>query len=132
MVTAPSRDTPKPRWVVNINWEVSDPFRIEWLSKTEVEFFRIGHIKNPFNEDNAVLVGKDGQEVEEEAGHRLLKEMFAIAEDKYKSRHRGRRDDDRGRRDGEPPSKHPRREEGEAYDREREHRGWLDRRGERP
>ncbi|KAK0640992.1 YT521-B-like domain-containing protein, partial [Cercophora newfieldiana] len=116
MVTAPSPDIPKPRWITNINWEVSDPFRIEWLSKTEVEFYRIGHIKNAYNEGNAVLVGKDGQEVEEEAGRKLLKEMLAIAQAKYEARHRGRRE--------ESPRLFLKREDPEGFERDRERRGW--------
>jgi hypothetical protein len=126
MATTPSPDTPKPRWITNINWETSDPFRIQWLSKVEVEFYRIGHIKNPYNEGNAVLVGKDGQEVEEECGRKLLKEMFAIAEAKYEGR------SGRGRRDGPPwperdgaegPRGYIKREEGELFD-YKENRGW--------
>jgi hypothetical protein len=62
-----------------INFRTSDPFRVEWLSKVEVEFYRIGHIKNPYNENRAVLVGKDGQEVEENCGRELLGEMLAVA-----------------------------------------------------
>src|SRR5689334_2629938 len=108
MATAPSPDIPKPRWIANINWEVSDPFRLEWLSKTEVEFFHVGHIKNAYNEGNAVLVGKDGQEVEEGAGRQLVKEMFGFAEWKagYESRPRGRRAE-------EPPRKFIKREDHE-------------------
>jgi hypothetical protein len=66
--------------VNGIHWEVSHPFRVEWLSKSSVEFFRIGHLKNPYNEGAPVLVGKDGQEIEEECGAELLREMEAYAE----------------------------------------------------
>ncbi|KAK4241794.1 YT521-B-like domain-containing protein [Achaetomium macrosporum] len=94
MASAPSPDTPSPKWVKGLNWDTSHPFRVQWLSKTSVEFFRIGHLKNSYNEGMSVLVGKDGQEIEEQCGADLLREMEAIAlrqgegdrEDGYQSR----------------------------------------------
>lgn len=80
MASAPSPDTPRPKWVNGIHWDTSHPFRVQWLSKTPVEFYRIGHLKNPYNEYLPVLVGKDGQEIEEECGAELLHEMEAYAE----------------------------------------------------
>lgn len=75
MSSAPSPDTPRPNWVRVIHWEVSDPFHVQWLCKTPVEFHRIGHLKNPYNDGLPVLVGKDGQEIEEGCGTELLMEM---------------------------------------------------------
>lgn len=80
MASAPSPDIPRPTFVKGIHWDTSDPFRVEWLSKTAVEFYRIGHLKNPFNEHLPVLVGKDGQEIEPECGAELLREMEIVAE----------------------------------------------------
>ncbi|KAK0617293.1 YT521-B-like domain-containing protein [Immersiella caudata] len=127
MATTPSPDTPHPRWIHNINWETSHPFRVQWLSKIEVQFYHIGHIKNPYNEGNAVLVGKDGQEVEEECGRRLLKDMFAIGEAKYQSKYgpvrkhdrrdeRNGRRDDRDERDDDGRPRYVKREGGEVFD----------------
>ena len=79
MATTPSPDTPRPKWMSGIHWETTPPFRVEWLSTTEVEFYRIGHLKNSLNEDQAVLVGKDGQEIESECGRQLLLEMEEVA-----------------------------------------------------
>ncbi|KAJ4293829.1 hypothetical protein N0V88_005342 [Collariella sp. IMI 366227] len=85
MTSAPSPSIPRPSWVKSIHWDVSDSFKVQWLSKTPVDFFRIGHIKNPFNEGLAVFVGRDGQELEEDCGIELLHEMEgftrALAED---------------------------------------------------
>ncbi|OIW24404.1 YTH-domain-containing protein [Coniochaeta ligniaria NRRL 30616] len=78
MATAPSPDTPRPRWIKGIHWETSPPFRVEWLSTTDVEFRFIGHLLNPLNDNLPVLVGKDGQEIEEECGRKLLEEMERI------------------------------------------------------
>ncbi|KAK0709651.1 YTH domain-containing protein [Lasiosphaeria miniovina] len=82
MATAPSPDTPRPKWMNGIHWDVSPPFRVEWLSKVPFEFFRAGHLKNRYNEYLPVLVGKDGQEIEEECGRQLLLEMEQFAEAK--------------------------------------------------
>lgn len=79
METRPSPDIPKPRWMDAIHWETSQPFRVDWLSRTEVEFRRIGHLKNAYNENSAVLVGKDGQEIEDECGRDLFHEMMVVA-----------------------------------------------------
>lgn len=86
MISPTSPKNPTPRWVSGLRWPCSNPFRVRWLSKIEVEFFRIGHLRNSFNENMAVLVGKDGQEIEERCGASLLAEMFAIAQDKYERR----------------------------------------------
>jgi hypothetical protein len=75
MSSAPSPETPRPTFVKGIHWDTSDPFRVQWLSKTAVEFWRIGHLRNPYNEDLPVLVGKDGQEIEEECGAKLMSLM---------------------------------------------------------
>lgn len=66
-----------------IHWETTHPFRLDWLSTTDVEFYRIGHLKNPLNENQAVLVGKDGQEIEEQCGRQLLMEMENVAQMRY-------------------------------------------------
>jgi hypothetical protein len=78
MTSAPSRDNPRPSFVKGHHWDTS-PFRVQWLSKTAVQFFRIGHLKNAYNEYRPVLVGKDGQEIDEECGPKLLREMEDIA-----------------------------------------------------
>ncbi|KAK3333758.1 YT521-B-like domain-containing protein [Cercophora scortea] len=82
MATTPSPDTPRPKWMNGIHWDTSPPFRVEWLSKVPVEFFRIGHLKNSYNENMPVLVGKDGQEIEESCGRELLYEMQAFADER--------------------------------------------------
>ncbi|KAK3316214.1 YT521-B-like domain-containing protein [Apodospora peruviana] len=82
MKTAPSPDTPRPKWMNSIHWDTSPPFRVEWLSRVPVEFFRIGHLKNSYNENQPVLVGKDGQEIEEECGRQLLYEMQSYVDAK--------------------------------------------------
>ncbi|KAL2150821.1 hypothetical protein VTH82DRAFT_7384 [Thermothelomyces myriococcoides] len=79
MTSPPSPDNPQPSFIQGIHWETGDPFRVEWLSKTTVDFWRIGDIRNPYNEDLPVFVAKDGQEIEEECGATLLKELEQCA-----------------------------------------------------
>lgn len=78
MATAPSPDTPSPRWVRSLQWDSSPPFRVDWLSTVEVQFGHIRHLRNPLNDDLPVLVGKDGQEIEEECGRRLVEQMERV------------------------------------------------------
>ncbi|KAG7286204.1 hypothetical protein NEMBOFW57_008510 [Staphylotrichum longicolle] len=78
MATPPSPSNPPPTFTRSIHWDTSDPFRVQWLSKTHVEFFRIGHLKNSLNEGAAVLVGKDGQEVEEGCGRELVRRCMSL------------------------------------------------------
>lgn len=86
MISPSNPANPVPRWAESLHWGTSNPFRVRWLCKTEIEFYRIGHLKNRLNENRAVLVGKDGQEIDEGCGAELLKTMFAIAQDKYERR----------------------------------------------
>jgi hypothetical protein len=100
----------------NVNWEISHPFRVEWLSKTEVDFCHVGHLKNPYNEGLPVLVGKDGQEMEEECGRGLLDEMFTIAWAKYERRHLPSNRRELRERDKKGGEEDVKREEGEVIE----------------
>ncbi|KAK3343081.1 YT521-B-like domain-containing protein [Neurospora tetraspora] len=80
MTSLPSADITKASWMKNIHWQTSPPFRLKWLSKVAVPFSRIGYLKNPLNENLSVLIAKDGQEVEEDCGRALLREMESYAE----------------------------------------------------
>lgn len=109
MATAPSPDTPAPKWMKGLHWECTPPFRVEWICKTEMLFHTVHHIKNTFNEGFSVIVGKDGQEIEEQSGYDLVGEMDLLDDIKaggaghFKSDDRDDpyRGDDRGH--GSPP-----------------------------
>lgn len=62
---------PTPPWVKNLLWKSSPPFHVRWITVSETRFSRVGHLKNALNEGQAVLVGRDGQEIEEECGVEL-------------------------------------------------------------
>jgi hypothetical protein len=64
-----------------IHWETTPPFRVEWLSTVEIHFRHVGHLKNSLNEGAAVLIGKDGQEIDEDCGRKLVREMEGLIRD---------------------------------------------------
>ncbi|EAQ85055.1 hypothetical protein CHGG_09069 [Chaetomium globosum CBS 148.51] len=59
MTSGPSPDNPRPSFVKVLRWDTRAPFGVQWLSKTSVHFFRIGHLKNAYNEVPARL-GRQG------------------------------------------------------------------------
>jgi hypothetical protein len=96
-----------PRWMNNINWESAGAFRVSitalppsilkadlsieqvrWITVAPTRFGRVGHLKNKLNENQAVLVAKDGQEVEEACGEQLTKIIDEEAELDLASWHR--------------------------------------------
>ncbi|KAL8936088.1 MAG: hypothetical protein Q9216_005112 [Gyalolechia sp. 2 TL-2023] len=71
MQSLPSPDIPAPDWQKVLLWSSTDPFRIEWIAVAETRFHAVGHLKNAYNEGQAVLIGRDGQEIEEVCGRAL-------------------------------------------------------------
>jgi hypothetical protein len=61
-----------PAWQKQIAWESTGAFKVRWLVVCATRFQRIGHLKNKYNENQAVLIGKDGQEIEENCGAGLI------------------------------------------------------------
>jgi hypothetical protein len=73
---------PPPAWQKAINWESAGAFKVRWLVVCSTRFHRVGHLKNSLNEGQAVLIGKDGQEIEERTGASLIElidEEYEIA-----------------------------------------------------
>ncbi|RFU31657.1 hypothetical protein B7463_g4696, partial [Scytalidium lignicola] len=64
---------PNPGWTRSIQWESTGAFKVRWLVIYSTRFHLVGHLKNSLNENQAVLVGKDGQEIEERCGDELIK-----------------------------------------------------------
>lgn len=71
MQSLPSPDIPAPEWQKVLIWSSTEPFRIEWITVAETRFHAVGHLKNTYNEGQAVLIGRDGQEIEEGCGRAL-------------------------------------------------------------
>ncbi len=61
-----------PSWQNAINWDTAGAFKVKWLVICATRFHRVGHLKNALNENQAVLIGKDGQEIEENCGANLI------------------------------------------------------------
>jgi hypothetical protein len=61
-----------PEWQKAINWESAGAFRVKWLVICSTKFQSIGHLKNALNQNQAVLIGKDGQEIEGDCGANLI------------------------------------------------------------
>jgi hypothetical protein len=72
MTTAPSPDIATAKWMNNISWEASSPFRVEWLNTRRTEFWNLGDLKNSFNDEAPVFVGRDGQEYPESCGRKII------------------------------------------------------------
>jgi YTH domain-containing protein 1 len=89
MASSPSAETTRPEWMTHFHWDTTPPFRIEWLSKTPVDFHPIGHLTNKYNEDLPVLVGRDGQEIDDECGRAFVALMKSKAEE-IRDRNRSR------------------------------------------
>ncbi|KAL8911569.1 MAG: hypothetical protein Q9171_003283 [Xanthocarpia ochracea] len=78
MLSLPDPSIPAPSWQRALIWASTDPFRIEWITIAETRFNRVGHLKNACNEGQPVLVGRDGQEIEEGCGRRLCELIDAV------------------------------------------------------
>ena len=61
----------KPSWANGLLWKSSGPFHIRWIVIAETRFSRVGHLRNALNENQPVLIARDGQEVEEQCGAAL-------------------------------------------------------------
>jgi hypothetical protein len=73
MTSPPDPSLPMPTFCNKLNWATSPAFTLQWLATTPVHFRLVGHLKNTCNPDEegvprAVLVGKDGQEISQDAG----------------------------------------------------------------
>src|SRR6266576_110844 len=56
-----------------------ESFRVEWVCTERVPFFRIRHLRNPWNHDREVKVSRDGTELEPTVGQRLIEEWHELA-----------------------------------------------------
>lgn len=72
MASAPG-EAPTPIWAKDLIWESTPPFYIDWISTNETRFNRCGTLKNVMNEGQAVLVGRDGQEIDGSCGRGLCR-----------------------------------------------------------
>lgn len=76
-----------PSWQKAINWESAGAFKVRWLVISTTQFYLVSHLKNSYNENQLVLIGKDGQEIEEGCGSALLDCIDAGADEALESGH---------------------------------------------
>jgi hypothetical protein len=80
MTTPPDTKIALPSFCRTLRWPTSPAFKIRWLCVTSTNFRFVGHIRNRLyigdkGEAFAVVVGKDGQEVDGIAGEGVLAVM---------------------------------------------------------
>jgi hypothetical protein len=56
-------------------------FRVQWLSHQLLPFYRIQHVNNPWNNDRAIQISRDGTELEPSIGGWLISEWNKLAQD---------------------------------------------------
>ena len=56
-----------------------ESFRVEWLCTERLPFYRIRHLRNPWNHDREVKISRDGTELEPNVGQKLLDEWHTLA-----------------------------------------------------
>ncbi|CAD6569363.1 MAG: hypothetical protein ASARMPREDX12_002387 [Alectoria sarmentosa] len=56
-------------------WDLSSPFKVEWMSTNRLPFYRTRGLRNSWNGNRDVKVARDGTELETDVGIRLL-ELF--------------------------------------------------------
>lgn len=56
-------------------WNLSSPFKVEWMSTNRLPFHRTRGLRNPWNANRDVKIARDGTELETNVGMRLL-ELF--------------------------------------------------------
>ncbi|WAR22699.1 YTDC1-like protein [Mya arenaria] len=71
-----TKDHPPIRWVLPPGLSpkaLSGVFKLDWISRRELDFTKTTHLHNPWNENRPVKIGRDGQEIEPRCGEALCK-----------------------------------------------------------
>ncbi|KAL7621829.1 hypothetical protein AAE478_007329 [Parahypoxylon ruwenzoriense] len=79
MRSLPSENVPRPRWWNRMKWQISQPFKIDWISKATIDDSNVFHISNSLNDNLPVTRSRDGQEVEEYAGRQMVAVLESCA-----------------------------------------------------
>ncbi|THV01827.1 hypothetical protein K435DRAFT_925178 [Dendrothele bispora CBS 962.96] len=56
-----------------------ESFKVEWICTERLPFYRIRHIRNPWNHDKEIKVSRDGTELESSVGQQLIDEWAKLA-----------------------------------------------------
>lgn len=74
------KDHPPVRWVLPPGMSdraFNGVFKIDWVNRNELAFAKAGHLRNSWNEDKPVKIGRDGQEIDPNTGETLCR-LFAL------------------------------------------------------
>ncbi|XP_067935438.1 YTH domain-containing protein 1-like isoform X2 [Watersipora subatra] len=74
------KDGPKIAWVLppGISAKaLSGVFKLDWISRTDLNFPATAHLRNPWNQNKQVKIARDGQEIEPHVGESLCK-LFSL------------------------------------------------------
>jgi YT521-B-like domain len=66
----------KPSWVKSIHWPTSPAFRVKWIAVGHVEYDQVHKIHNSLMNGKPVTVGRDCQEIDEDAGKQLCGYLY--------------------------------------------------------
>ncbi|OTB09339.1 hypothetical protein M426DRAFT_256471 [Hypoxylon sp. CI-4A] len=87
MKSHPDANCDRPKWWHNVKPPVSEPFKIEWLNTTHVDSSHVAHILNTHNGNKPVFRSRNGQEIEESAGRKLIEVLETQAEKMFQRFH---------------------------------------------
>lgn len=71
---------PQPSWTKSFQWDSPGGFKVRWLVIHNTRFHLVRHLENSLNGNVPVLIGKDGQEIEEGCGQELARIIDQEAE----------------------------------------------------
>ncbi|KAI0113449.1 YTH-domain-containing protein [Daldinia grandis] len=83
MKSLPSADI-RPTWWYGVKWNISEPFKVEWINTTHVDSKYVLHISNPLNEGLPVTRARNGQEIDEDAGRQMVCILASRGAEEYK------------------------------------------------
>ncbi|KAI1799037.1 YTH-domain-containing protein [Daldinia bambusicola] len=72
MKSLPSADIRHPKWWYGVKWQISEPFKVEWMNTMHVDSNHISHINNRLNENLSVTRARNCQEIDEDAGREMV------------------------------------------------------------
>ncbi|KAI1387184.1 uncharacterized protein F4822DRAFT_276140 [Hypoxylon trugodes] len=84
MRSGPSRAIRAPKWLREVRWNISDPFRVEWYNTITIDSDKVSHIMNRFNNFLSVTRSRNGQEINDGAGRDMLEILEACSQEQYR------------------------------------------------
>ncbi|XP_011402974.1 PREDICTED: YTH domain-containing protein 1-like isoform X2 [Amphimedon queenslandica] len=84
LVSESRSDVPRVHWVLPPSMsasQLSHVFKLDWIHKGTLAFNLCQDLKNPWNENKPVKIGRDGQEIEPSVGEKLCKLWLSLNAD---------------------------------------------------